>query len=95
MDLGSTFGGVMNFAKENPLLAGVLTMGVFFFLSRIFGGGGNGLFGNFGNAAKAGGAGLAVSIASAFMSDEGIGGLIPDFAKDMLGMEDEPEPDMA
>lgn len=93
MGLGETFGSVMDFAKNNPLLAGILTVGVFFFLSKVFGGNDRGLFGNFGTAAQAGGAGLAVSLASAMMSEEGIGQLIPDFAKDWFGMEDDPEPE--
>ena len=93
MDLGSTFGGVMDFAKENPLMAGLAAMAIFMLFKQILGGN-SGMFNTAGNAVKAGGVGLLVSVASAMFSDEGIGGMLPDFAKDALGMEDEPEPEI-
>lgn len=87
MDLGQTFSGVMNFARENPALFGIMTtIGVFMFLSTFSGN--RGLFNNLGNAATAGGTGLAVSLASSLLGGNGLGGMIPDWAADMIpGLE--------
>jgi len=71
----------MDLAKENPVLAGIVTFGAFMFLSKIFGSGNKGLFNS--ATAKAGGAGLAMSIISAVMGDK-VQDIVPDFVEEYI-----------
>lgn len=94
MGLLDKFGSVMELAKENPVLAGVITFGVYMFLKHVFGGDKRGVFNRMGSTAKVGGAGLAFYIASAMLSDEAIGQPMPDFVKDFFDkFDEEPEPE--